>query len=140
MGRKIMERSKSDPSVQTVEQILGKDVKKIVFYPCWAEKLGSINAAIFLQQTAYWQCKTKDLEGWFYKTIKQFEEELTMSRYEQTTAIRVLMNHELIEVTVKTWPPKRYFRLDYDKFMEFLRDVKKELERKRKEKKEKERK
>ena len=102
MGMKIKEASGYEPSIETVERILGKDVKKIVFYPCWAEKLDSINAAIFLQQTAYWQCRTKDLEGCFYKTIKQFEEELTMSRYEQATAIRVLMNHELIEVNVKT--------------------------------------
>lgn len=57
--------------------------RPVAFYPQLARALGSIEAALFWQQCYYWRDKTKRSDGFFYKTQKEFEEETTISAYQQ---------------------------------------------------------
>lgn len=38
--------------------------------------------ALFLSQVIYWSSRTDDPEGWFYKSAKEWEEELSISDYQ----------------------------------------------------------
>ena len=109
-----------EPSIEVLKHILGD--RKVVYYSILAKALKSISAALLLQQSLYWQCRTTDPDGWFYKTIGEFENELAMSRSVQDKAIEILVNKELIEKCVRGIPPKRHFRVNIKNVEKFLND------------------
>lgn len=112
-----------EPSVKFIKDILGSEAKVVPYYAAIARKLNSKNAALMLQQLVYWRCRTQDPDGWVYKTIKEMENELALSRYEQETAIHILTKYELIEKQVKGLPPKRYFMVNLERVDEFLKEI-----------------
>jgi hypothetical protein len=44
------------------------------------------NTAVLLTQIIYWTDRTKDPEGWIYKTYEKCEEELALSEYQTRRA------------------------------------------------------
>ena len=122
MAGKVKQAFDYEPSVKLITDILG-DNKVVAYYADIARKLNSKNAALMLQQLLYWRCRTHDPDGWVYKTIKEIKNELFLSRYEQETAIHILIKYELIEKQVKGLPPKRYFRVNVDRLIEFLKEI-----------------
>jgi len=112
-----------EPSVKFIKNILGSEAKVVPYYAVIARKLNSKNAALMLQQLVYWRCRTRDPDGWVYKTIEEIKNELFLSRYEQETAIHILIKDELIEKQVKGLPPKRYFMVNLERVDEFLKEI-----------------
>ena len=110
-----------EPSVKFVTKLLGDKI--VAYYAGLARALKSVNAALMLQQCIYWQCRTLDKDGWFFKTIKDFQNELALSRYKQETAIHILIEHNLIEKRLKGIPAKRHFRVNLDKVAEFIEGI-----------------
>ena len=49
-----------------------------------------INGALMLSQMVYWSKRTKDRNGYFYKTQEEWEEETGLTLYEQQTARKKL--------------------------------------------------
>ncbi|WP_414756585.1 hypothetical protein [Anabaena sp. CCY 9910] len=54
----------------------------IAFHRVYATIAGSACAGLFLSQAMYWDSRTDDPEGWFYKTYEQWTSETALSRYE----------------------------------------------------------
>ena len=79
-----------------------------------------ITGALMLSQAVYWSKRTKDNEGWFYKTQEEWEEETGMSRREQETARKRLKRAGLLEETRAGLPAKMYYRINADKLLESL--------------------
>ncbi|MEO1668300.1 MAG: hypothetical protein AAFU54_26940 [Chloroflexota bacterium] len=90
---------------------------------------GDHNAAIFANQVLYWTDRTKDPEGWFYKTQDDWNEELHFSYYQVQ---RVIFGDERVqnrkrnlsdvglEVEVRMAPNGRnatFYRLDVPQFV-----------------------
>lgn len=71
-----------------------------------------ITGALMLSQCVYWSTRTKDGEGWFYKTQAEWTEETGMTRREQETARKKLVNKGYIEEVRRGVPCKTYYRLD----------------------------
>jgi hypothetical protein len=71
--------------------------RPIAFYPQLARVLGSIEAALFWQQCYYWRDKTKRSDGFFYKTIKEFEQETTLSPHWQRKVRKQLISLGVLE-------------------------------------------
>jgi len=71
--------------------------KPIAFYPQLSIELGDIPSAIYYQQLYYWSDKGKRNDGWFYKTVKEMEDETTLSRYQQDKARKTLLRRGFIE-------------------------------------------
>lgn len=109
---------KQDASTRLILTYVGGKI--IGFNANLARALGSNNAALFLQQCLYWTTRTADKEGWFYKTIEEFYEELNLTRREQESVIKILTKHKILEKEVKGVPPKRYFRINLLALREFL--------------------
>lgn len=84
------------------------------------EYTGSMKAALLLSQIIYWTERTGDKEGWFYKTYKDWEDELMMSEASIRRARKVLEKMGLIETKIKkaNGNPTVYYKLRIDNFKE----------------------
>lgn len=101
----------------TLIEILG--AKPIAFNPMLAKLGKSATAGLFLSQFLFWKGKGRDKE-WVYKTIKEFEEETSLTRSEQDRAIRKWKELGVLEVEKRGIPQKRHFRIDYEKLLVLL--------------------
>ncbi|WEI17125.1 hypothetical protein PY247_11185 [Acinetobacter proteolyticus] len=70
-----------------------------------------ITGALMLSQMVYWS-KKSNADGWFYKTIEQWEEETGLSRYEQEGARKKLRDLGFIVEAKRGVPCKVYFKVD----------------------------
>ncbi|UPT53256.1 hypothetical protein [Synechococcus phage Yong-L1-251] len=71
-----------------------------------------ITGALMLSQCVYWSTRTKDSDGWFYKTQAEWTEETGMTRREQETARKKLVGKGYVEEVRRGVPCKTYYRLD----------------------------
>lgn len=95
----------------SIESLLDRP---IAFHRCFVELTGSVTAAILLSQMFYWSRRTKDENGWFYKTAAEWSEETGMGRYELENARKCLRKHGLMEESRRGVPAKLYFLLRMD--------------------------
>jgi hypothetical protein len=51
---------------------------------------GDTNSALMLSQILYWSERTDNPDGWFYKSVREWEDETCLSRYQQQRALAVL--------------------------------------------------
>lgn len=62
---------------------------------------GDLYAALFLSQIFYWAGRTKDSEGWFYKSYEQWNEEIPLSEYQIRRITNLLKDKGILETKVK---------------------------------------
>jgi len=86
--------------------------RPIAYHRCFVSIGGSVNAAVLLSQAFYWQNRTKDLDGWFFKTAEEWTEETGLTRKEQYTARKALREAGVLEEKLAGLPSKLYFRIN----------------------------
>ena len=91
----------------------------IAFHRCLAQLAGSVTSGLMLSQAVYWTDRTKDPEGWFWKTQDEWYEETMLSRKEQESARRRLreiafQGKSLWQEQLRGVPAKLYYRVDID--------------------------
>jgi hypothetical protein len=78
-------------------------------------------SALLLSQIIYWGSRTKDADGWFYKSAKEWEEELGISDYQLARATKKLQASGVITKLRKVQgAPTQHYRLDQDLFMNWI--------------------
>jgi len=85
--------------------------RQVAFNPILGEIAGSALAGLLLSQLLYWDSKRPQNDKWFYKTIKELQQETCLTRYEQETAIKKLKSLKLLEVKLQGVPARRFFRV-----------------------------
>lgn len=70
-----------------------------------------VYAALISKQVYYEQHNMLDEEGFFYSTIADLQESTTLTKRQQSSAIKVLLDAGLIECKRCGMPAKRYFRV-----------------------------
>jgi hypothetical protein len=108
------------------KQILAVLDRPIAFHRPFVKLAGSVTAALMLSQALYWQKRTPDQDGWFYKTQAEWEDETGLTRSEQETARKRLA--QITSITgAPIWqedrrgvPAKMFFRLDIDALADCL--------------------
>lgn len=111
--------SAATATVQTAEPTITMEAFKallgrpIAFHRSFATISGSVTAGLMLSQAYYWSDKTKDPDGWFWKTQEQWEEETGLGRYEQETARKQLVQRGLMQECRRGIPARLYFRLNF---------------------------
>ncbi len=65
-----------------------------------------------LSQAIYWTPRTKDPEGWFYKSQKEWEEETGLTRSEQEIARKQLKQTGFWQEKLKGVPATLYYCVD----------------------------
>jgi len=101
-----------------ISSVIGQ--KNIIPVPVeFVHFIGDYNTAALLNQIIYWTDRTKDPEGWFYKSYANWHEELALSKYQVNRAAGVLKSMKLIETQVKkvNGDPTLHYRLDTDVFI-----------------------
>lgn len=89
--------------------------RPISFHRIFIEWTGSVNAALMLSQLVFWSKRSKDFDGWIYKTAKEWEEEIGLTVDEQYSARKRLRKKGLVEEHLRGVPAILHFRLT-DKF------------------------
>lgn len=95
--------------------------RPIAFHPMLARVFGGINEALLFQQLAYWSDKGSDPE-WIYKTQRDIEDEITLTRTQQENARRKLRGLGVIEEDKRGVPAKLYFRVIWDQVYRLLEE------------------
>jgi hypothetical protein len=86
--------------------------RPIAFHRCFVTITGSITAALMLSQAVYWSKRSKDPEGWFYKTAEEWMEETGMTRSEQEDSRRRLIAYGFVSEVRKGMPAKLHYRVN----------------------------
>jgi len=89
---------------------------------------GSHEAALLLSQILYWSERTRDPDGWFYKTAADWEAELALSEYQVRKARKVLEPLGLeTKLRAVNNVPVQHYRLDgpqfYKSILHFLQNA-----------------
>ena len=106
-----------------IDQITGRQFRR---YNVKLAKLLSINSSVFLIDLC--DCFSHhlirgEIEGendWFYYTEDKCFERTALSRKEQETSIKLLIENDLIEKKVIGSPPKRHYRVKFKNVKEFF--------------------
>ena len=86
----------------------------IAFHRAFVGIGAGITGALMLSQAVYWTKRTKDADGWFYKTQTDWEDETGLSRYEQEGARAKLKKLGVLIEEKRGVPCKTYYRVDVD--------------------------
>jgi len=78
---------------------------------------------LFLSQCFHWQKHTKDeFDGWFCRTIEQFEHEMGLTRREQESVKKTLKAKGILHTEMRGAPAKLWMKLDLDLIYQILTD------------------
>src|SRR5215212_3679824 len=103
---------------QAIQAILSD--RPIAYHAALARALGSVTAGVMLSQFLYWQPRSKDGEGWFWKTQADIYEETGLGRREQETARKVLLKAQVLEEKRRGVPGKMHFRINISQLVGLL--------------------
>jgi len=106
-----------------IEELLKRP---IAYNPIVAKAFGSVKLGILWSQIYYWTDKTKDPDGWIYKTQNEVFDETGLSRREQETARKIGEKLGVLESEVKGTPPKVNYRINIGKTIELIDEYIKE--------------
>ena len=72
--------------------------RPIAFQRVFVTLTGSVTAALMLSQAVFWNKRVSvEKDGWFYKTIDEWQDETGLTRYEQETARKKLKKYLQVE-------------------------------------------
>ena len=85
----------------------------------YVEFTGDVTSAILLNQIVFLSDKSKRKDGFFYKTYKEWEEEICLSKRQVSYATNKLKDMGFLETAVKkaNGAPTVHYKLDYDKLL-----------------------
>lgn len=88
----------------------------------YAQALGDINKALFLNQVIFWSSKTKREDGFFYKTYEDWYEEILLTKRKLAPIIKYLKKIQLIETKVKKigGDPTLHYKANMENIYEFI--------------------
>jgi hypothetical protein len=102
--------------------------RPIAFHRCFAALAGSALAGLMLSQAVYWSKRTRDNDGWFWKTQQEWHDETFMTRSEQETARKKLRDNGLIEEELRGLPARTHYRVCLDVIKQALLNQQHEAE------------
>lgn len=94
--------------------------RPISYNPAFKKITGRTSAAVWLSQQWYWAKRTKDPNGWVYKSAKECTEETGLTDNEQHTARMICKKLGVIEEKLKGVPATMHYRIVKEKIYELL--------------------
>ncbi len=116
---------KSLPIIKLIEAMNEQPIafnKHYVFLGC------GINGALMLSQLVYWTSRTKDSEGWIFKTHHEWTLETGLTRREQDTARHTLKTLGFISEKKEGVPRRVYFRVERENLYQALIEYSESIE------------
>jgi len=104
-------------SINRVKSLVDGDY--IAYYPSLTPVCGSHKAAVMLSValgwTRSWLRQHPEREGWFWKTREEWRLETGLSRREQETARKALLEAGIFEEALRGMPARMHFRIDLER-------------------------
>lgn len=94
--------------------------RPIAFQRAFVSFGAGITGALMLSQALYWSKRTDDEDGWFYKTMEDWEAETGMTRSEQESARKRLVKAGVLEEKRQGVPCRLFYRVSYSAIAEGL--------------------
>jgi DnaD/phage-associated family protein len=107
------EKPKDPFNIKEIREILDCLDRPIAFRRVLVDLTGSVPAALMLSQAIYWQERATQKDGWWYKTVEDWEEETGLSRYKQETARK--KNRKYLLSDLRDAPARLYWKVDRDR-------------------------
>ncbi|HBL7117442.1 DNA-binding protein [Acinetobacter baumannii] len=107
----------SIPIIKLIEAMNEQPIafnKHYVFLGC------GVNGALMLSQLVYWTSRTKDSEGWIFKTHHEWTQETGLTRREQDTARATLKSLKFISEKKMGVPCRVYYRVERENLYQAL--------------------
>ncbi|HGE7613834.1 TPA: conserved phage C-terminal domain-containing protein [Bacillus cereus] len=104
-----------------ISQISGQE--NIVVVPKLFVKLtGDLTTAILLNQIVFYSDKSKRTDGYFYKSYKEWEEEVCLTKRQVSYSTAKLKEMGLVETKLMkaNGAPTLHYKLDYDKLVQWI--------------------
>ncbi len=104
-----------------ISQISGQE--NIVVVPKLFVKLtGDLTTAILLNQIVFYSDKSKRTDGYFYKSYKEWEEEICLTKRQVSYSTAKLKEMGLVETKLMkaNGAPTLHYKLDYDKLVQWI--------------------
>jgi len=116
-----MSEEKGSYSIGRGDEALKKIFDRpIAYHRSFVDFGAGVTGAVLLSQLWYWTSRTKDPDGWIYKTQVEWQEETGLSRHEQDTARKHLREVGVIEEKLASVPARLYYRINVKKICEVL--------------------
>ena len=108
-------------NVEEVALLLKRVLRRpVAYHRSFAELAGKASAGVMLSQAWYWSQRSDDENGWFYKTRDDWAEETALTRTEQETARKRLVDKGLLEEKLGGMPARMYYRVNVEKVLRLL--------------------
>ena len=89
-------------------------------------RMFNLNTAVMLSEIyseyTYWKSENKLDHGWFFSTVENMYCNTGLSKHQQLTACKELMDYGIIKVKYQGLPKKRYFKFDSAVFNKLYSD------------------
>jgi hypothetical protein len=92
--------------------------RPIAYHRCFVTLTRSVKAAVMLSQAVYWQPRSKQEDGWWYKTAEEWQEETGLSRHEQEKARKDCEKY--LKSDLRGVPATLYWHVDEEALREDL--------------------
>lgn len=113
---------KKDMTVEFIKRISGQQA--VLTIPTLYLDLleDDIKTALFFSQVVYWSDKGKRSDGWFYKTDKEWKEEIRLSEYECKKARDKLVSLGVLLVSKKkaNGVPTMHYKVEWDNLSKWV--------------------
>ena len=110
-------------ALKAVADLLGGG-EVVAYRPVFAHVFGGATPALLLSQFWFWTntptVKTRDGDGWFWKSQKEITQETGLTRYETDTARRKLVALGVLSEDLRGVPATQHYRLDKDRLYQLL--------------------
>ena len=94
--------------------------RPIAYHRCFVNLGAGVGGAVMLSQCIYWSKRTKNADGWFYKTISEWTDETGISRHEQDSIKKKLCELGVLKTKLKGVPATLHFKVDLIALNELL--------------------
>ena len=94
--------------------------RAIAYHAVIAQATGSVTLAVLWGQIHYWTDKTKDPEGWVYKTAEDIFRETALTRRQLETAREIGEKMGVLEAALKGVPPIMHYRVSVDRMVRVI--------------------
>lgn len=96
--------------------------RPIAFHRILAKISGSVGAGVFLSQALYWHTRTRNDDGWFYKTQDEWEEETCLSPKMQKKARARWKELGILDEEARGLPRRLYYRIHMANLLEKIKE------------------
>jgi hypothetical protein len=98
----------------------------VAYSPDLARILGGVTTGAYFSQLMFLSDKGNDPEGWIYKSEAEMSQETGLTKREQQTARKKLLNLGVIELKRGGWRNTYHFRIVWEKLIQVIADYQQE--------------